>query len=209
MRKVKMSHQGNQGSSNQGSPNEGFPAEALTMDSLEKMSKGDVPIAVLRQVLLQLDNDEKDFVHSPELRLKLMDLLSSGNLDVLETLIEHLDLLSFRDVADEERERYLAAVDDKIKRLARPFAYQDPEELALNVSKELSQKDIGFDEKVSTELLWRTKDLCEMISCKTLRSLTCRAGDMSATSSRKSEPPSARLKRPGLSFFASVKAPFL
>src|SRR5258706_188883 len=36
-------------------------------------------------------------------------------------------------------------------------------------------------------------------SCKTRKSLTCIAGDMSATSSRKKVPPSATLNRPGLS----------
>src|SRR5213079_2577462 len=41
-------------------------------------------------------------------------------------------------------------------------------------------------------------------SCSTRRSFTCIAGLMSATSSRKKVPPSATLKRPGLSRVAPV-----
>ena len=133
------------------------------LGALKEIPQGEITSDVVKRVLLDLDEDENAFRFSSAVRLRIFELLPAGDLGSLDLVISHLDLVSFRDVSDEIRERYLEAVDEKLRRLARPFAYLDPEELAQDMAQKVLGREVELDEELPSQQLRHIRDLCDII----------------------------------------------
>ncbi len=137
--------------------------EEEILAAMKDIPQGEVSSVAIKTVLLQLDEENNKFRHGADVRLRIFELLPAGDIDSLDSVIAHLDLVSFRDVDDEIREKYLEAVDEKVRRLARPFAYQDPEELATHMAKEVVGREVALDEELPAQTLRHIRDLCDII----------------------------------------------
>jgi len=140
-----------------------IPDDEAILAALDQIPTGELPLPVAQRILLDLDEKTNRFRQSVDVRLRLFELLPAGDLDVLDLVIAHLDLVSFRDVPDEIREHYLDSVDERISRLARPFAYLDPDELALDMATRVAGREVTIDEELPVEDLRRIRDLCDLI----------------------------------------------
>ena len=137
--------------------------EEEILAALKDIPQGEIKPAVVKQVLLDLDEDENKFRHGSDIRLRIFELLPAGDVESLDLVISHLDLVSFRDVSDEIREKYLEAVDEKLRRLARPFAYLDPAELAADMAQKVIGRQVDLDEELPANELRHIRDLCDII----------------------------------------------